>query len=49
MKKTKESKALLEVRKWKKEVAKEASKLHGKALVEFYNKSIKIWKGTKAA
>ena len=49
MRKQRESKALLEVRKWKREVAKEARKLHGKALVEFYNKSIKIWEAKKAA
>lgn len=48
MSKEKESKALLEVRKWKKEAAKEASKLHGQARLAFYNKSIKAWKEKKA-
>ncbi|MBI3313419.1 MAG: hypothetical protein HYZ83_04235 [Candidatus Omnitrophica bacterium] len=32
-----ESKALLEVRRWKKEVAKEARKLHDQARIDFYN------------
>ena len=49
MKKEKESKSLLEVRKWKKEVAKEASKLHGQARLDYYNKSIKSWRSQKAA
>ncbi len=49
MKKEKESKALLEVRKWKKEVAKEASKLHGQARLDYYNQSIKTWTTKKAA
>ncbi|MBI4430160.1 MAG: hypothetical protein HY587_00415 [Candidatus Omnitrophica bacterium] len=38
--KEKESKAMLEVRRWKREVAKEASKLHGQARLDFYNKGI---------
>ncbi len=45
MKKEKESKALLEVRKWKKAVAKEASKLHGLARLDYYNKGSKALKG----
>lgn len=49
MKEDKESKALLEVRKWKKEVAKEASKLHGQARLDYYNKGIKTGKARKAA
>lgn len=49
MKKEKESKTLLEVRKWKKEAAKEASKLHGQELVDYYNKSLKILKRRKKA
>ena len=38
--KEKESKVLLEVRKWKREVAKEANKIHGPARLDFYNKGI---------
>ncbi len=44
-----ESKALLEVRKWKKAVAKEASKLHGQARIDYYNKGIKTVRDKKAA
>ena len=47
--KGKESKALLEVRKWKKEVAKEANKLHGQARLDFYNKGIVPGKKNKKA
>ena len=49
MKKEKESKALIEVRKWKRAVAKEASKLHGQARLDYYNQSIKSWRTKKAA
>ena len=50
MKIEKESKVMLEVRKWKREVAKEASKFHGQALADYYNKSLKHLKqGKKAA
>ena len=45
----KESKALLEVRKWKKAVAKEANRLHGQARLDYYNGGIKVRKGKKAA
>ena len=49
MNKEQEWKALIEVRKWKKEVAKEASKLRGQARLNFYNQSNKTWKAKKAA
>ncbi len=49
MSKGKESNALLEVRKWKKAVTKEASKLHGQARLDYYNKGIKTVCGKKAA
>ena len=47
--KEKESKALLEVRKWKHEVAKQASKLHGQERLDFYNKGIVPEKKSKKA
>lgn len=47
--KERESKALIEVRKWKKEVAKEANKLHGQARLDFYNKGITANKKNKKA
>jgi len=47
--KEKESKVLLEVRKWKREVAEEASKLHGQARLDFYNKGIAAGKKNKKA
>ena len=43
----KESKVLLEVRKWKREVAKQASKLHGQELADYYNASLKYLKKSK--
>ena len=49
MKKEKESKALLEVRKWKREVAKGAGKLHGQERLDYYNRGIQTWKVKKAA
>lgn len=49
MKMEKESKALLEVRKWKKAVAKEAQGLSVKERLEYYNKVLKIDKSKKAA
>jgi hypothetical protein len=49
MKKETESKALLEVRTWKKKAAKEAVKLCGQARLDYYNQSIKNWKVKKAA
>ena len=45
----KESKTLLEVRKWKKEVGKEAGKLHGQARLDFYNKGTVFVKKVKKA
>lgn len=41
MKKEKESKALVEVRKWKEDVAKEVGQLHGQARLDYYNKIVK--------
>ncbi len=49
MSKEKESRALLEVRKWKKAVAEEARKLKGQARLDYYNQGIKTVSRKKAA
>lgn len=49
MNKEKESKALLEVRKWKEAVAKEAKKLRGRTLTDYFNRGIKAGIVKKAA
>lgn len=45
----KESKSLIEVREWKKAVAKETEKLQGRFLLSYYNRSIKHREKEKAA
>ena len=45
----KESKALIEVRNWKKTVAKETENLKGTALLNYYNERTKGYKRKKAA
>lgn len=45
----KESKSLIEVRDWKKAVAKETEKLQGRALLNYYNRSIKSREKERAA
>ncbi len=49
MKSQKESKALIEVRNWKRAVAKETEKLKGITLLNYYHEHAKLYKRKRAA
>jgi hypothetical protein len=44
-----ETKSIKEVRNWKAKVAQETKALHGKELIEYFNKGIRFKKTKKAA